>query len=259
MTTQLTPAADVAKRTNKPAPDASEAYRNARTALLAEEVELRRHMERVAEMRRALPPGPRTREDYVFTGLGPDGKPAKVKLSELFRPGTNSLIVYCYMFPRHKTDTRDPAKSGATARLPVKDQPCPSCTGLLDQLNSAAPHFEAGGGNFAVVANTTLENLLNVARDRGWQHLRLLSSTGTRFKRDYHAEDEDGQQIPMMLVFKRDAEGSISLFWASDLVWAASDPGQDPRAAGPLEPFWNLFDLLPGGRPDFDEQLQYDS
>jgi predicted dithiol-disulfide oxidoreductase (DUF899 family) len=258
MANRLTPAAEVAKRMDKPAPNASEAYRAARTALLAEEVELRRHTERVAEMRRALPPGPRIREDYVFTGLGAGGKPVEVKLSELFRPGTNSLVVYCYMFPRHKSDTRDPAKTGAIASLPVKDQPCPSCTGLLDQLNSAALHFEAGGGNFAVVANTSLENLLKVGRDRGWANLRLLSSAGTRFKRDYHAEDEDGQQLPMTLVFKRGADGTISLFWASDLVWADSDPGQDPRAAGTIEPFWNLFDLIPGGRPDFIEQMQYD-
>lgn len=167
-----------------------------------------------------------------------DGKPSKVKLSELFREGTDALLIYNYMFPRHKADTRAPATSGETSKLPVKDQPCPSCTGLLDQLNGAASHFEAGGGNFAVVANAALSNLLGVARDRGWTNLRMLSSAGSSFKRDYHAE-VDGQQQPMALVFKRDQGGSILLFWASDLVWTDSDPGQDHRAAGTIEPFWN--------------------
>ena len=40
----------------------------ARTALLAEEIELRRHIERVAEQRRALPPGGLVPEDYRFIG-----------------------------------------------------------------------------------------------------------------------------------------------------------------------------------------------
>ncbi|MEO8896498.1 MAG: DUF899 family protein, partial [Rhizomicrobium sp.] len=39
-------------------PNESAAYRQARNALLAEEIELRRHLERVAQMRRELPSGP---------------------------------------------------------------------------------------------------------------------------------------------------------------------------------------------------------
>jgi predicted dithiol-disulfide oxidoreductase (DUF899 family) len=109
-----------------------------------------------------------------------------------------------------------------------------------------------------VVAKAPLEQLLGVARDRGWHNLRLLSSANNRFRQHYNAEDAEGQQQPVMVVFKRDADGTIRLFWASELAYAPSDPGQDPRALGPLEPFWNMFDLAPGGRPDFDEQLQYD-
>jgi predicted dithiol-disulfide oxidoreductase (DUF899 family) len=258
MSENLQSAKMLAEKMDKPAIGASDAYLKARTVLLAEEIELRRHMERVAEHRRALPPGPVVKEDYVFEGLGGDGKPTKIRLSELFRDGTDALLIYNYMFPRHCHDTREPAHSGETSKLPVGDQPCPSCTGLLDQLDGAAPHFEAGSGNFAVVANTSLDHLLGVARDRGWRHLRLLSSGGNSFKRDYHAEDAERQQQPMTLVFKRDGDGTIRLFWASDMLWADSDPGQHHRSAGTIEPFWNMFDLTPGGRPDFDEQLQYD-
>ena len=233
-------------------------YRLARDRLLDDEIALRRQMEAVAAKRRALPPGPPVREDYVFERTGANGTPERVRLSELFRPGTDTLLVYAYMFPRYKTDARAAATHGELATLPKIEQPCPSCTVLLDQLNAAAPHFEAAGASFAVVANTTPERLDAVARDRGWTHLRLLSSRGTAFKRDYRAEIEDGQQEVMILVFRRDPDGTIRLFWASEMVYAKADPGQDHRAAGTLEPFWNMLDLGPHERPaDFRGELEY--
>jgi predicted dithiol-disulfide oxidoreductase (DUF899 family) len=239
-------------------PNESPSYRAARSALLEQEIALRRQMEAVAVARRALPMGGEAPQDYVFDGLGPTDQPAKVKLSELFRPGTDTLLIYHYMFPRYKTDTREAASSGETARLPKAEQPCPSCTALLDQLDAAVPHFEAGGGNFAIVAKASLDRLLGVARDRGWRHSRLLSAANNTFKRDYNSEDAEGQQDAFMTVFKRERDGAIRFFWASELNSAPRDPGQDPRALGPLEPFWNMFDLTPAGRPDFQEQLQYD-
>jgi predicted dithiol-disulfide oxidoreductase (DUF899 family) len=238
-------------------PNESLEYRQARDALLEQEIALRRQMEAVAAARRKLPQGPAVLQDYVFEGLGPNGKPAKIKLSELFRPGTSALLLYNYMFPRYRGDLREGAASGATSKLPKIEQPCPSCTGLIDQLDAAAPHFEAGGGNFAIVSKASLDRLVGVARDRGWRHARLLSAEHNSFKRDYHAEDDEGQQEPLMTVFKRDPDGTIRFFWASELGFAPRDEGQDPRALGPLEPFWNMFDLTPDGRPDFDEQMQY--
>ena len=53
----LEPAAAIAARNPYSFPNESAAYRSARNALLQEEVELRRHLERVAQMRRDLPPG----------------------------------------------------------------------------------------------------------------------------------------------------------------------------------------------------------
>jgi predicted dithiol-disulfide oxidoreductase (DUF899 family) len=240
-------------------PNESAEYRSARDALLEQEIALRRLTESVAAHRRALPAGGKIPEDYEFDGLGADGKPTKLKLSALFRDGADSVVFYNYMFPRHKSDTREAATSGETSQLPKLEQPCPSCTALIDQLDAAAPHFEAAGGNFAVVAKAPLAQLLGVARDRGWQHVRLLSSAhAPNFRRDYHGEDDEGQQLPITLVFKRGRDGAIRFFWASELMFAPSDPGQDHRAAGTLEPLWNLFDLTPEGRPEFNEQLQYD-
>ena len=58
--TDLKPAAEVAKLISTPFSGASEEYEQARKALLAEEIELRRHDTRVSAQRRALPPGPIT-------------------------------------------------------------------------------------------------------------------------------------------------------------------------------------------------------
>ncbi len=126
-------------------PNESAEYRAARDRLLEKEIELRRAMEDVAVARRGLPRGGLVPLDYVFDGLGADGKPAKIRLSELFAPGKDTLIVYNMMFPRHPNDTRERAETGATAKLAVKDQPCPSCTALLDQLDGAVGHLEGGG------------------------------------------------------------------------------------------------------------------
>ena len=239
-------------------PNESAEYRSARNALLEQEIALRRLTESVAAHRRALPTGGKVPEDYEFEGLGSDGQATRIKLSALIREGTESVVLYNYMFPRHKSDLRDAAASGQTAQLPKQDQPCPSCTALIDQLDAAAPHFEAGGGNFAVIAKAPLEHLLGVARDRHWRHVRLLSSASApKFRRDYRCEDDEGQQLPITLVFKRGRDGAIRFFWASEMMFAPSDPGQDHRAAGTLEPLWNLFDLTPEGRPEFNEQLQY--
>jgi predicted dithiol-disulfide oxidoreductase (DUF899 family) len=50
----------------------------------------------------------------------------------------------------------------------------------------------------------------------------------------------------------------IRHFWSSELFYAPTDSGQDPRHVGTLEPLWNLFDLTPEGRPaDWNEQLSY--
>ncbi|HJZ76418.1 MAG TPA: hypothetical protein VKE51_32005, partial [Vicinamibacterales bacterium] len=52
-------------------------------------------------------------------------------------------------------------------------------------------------------------------------------------------------------------DGVIRLHWASELIYAPSDPGQDPRHLGTVEPLWTLFDLTPAGRPGGDEQIEY--
>jgi predicted dithiol-disulfide oxidoreductase (DUF899 family) len=235
-------------------PGESSEYRAARDRLLAQEVDLRRKMEEVAAARRALPPGGVSR-DYVFHGAGADGAPIDVRLSELFAPGKDALVIYNFMFPRDAEDDSPGPASGQTALLPLAEGPCPSCTALLDQLDGAAGH--AGQHlNLAVVAKAPLSRVAAFVNERGWRHLRVLSSANNTYNRDYYGETADGIQRPMLNVFHRDRNG-IRHFWGSELLYAASDDGQDPRHVGTLEPLWNLFDLTPEGRPDWYEQFNY--
>lgn len=231
-------------------------YRAARNRLLEREVELRRTMEAVAAARRELPPGGTVPEDYVFEGVGADGAPGRVRLSELFAPGKDSLVIYNFMFPRGYRGDRPGPAGGRTALLPLEEGPCPSCVALLDQLDGAAEHV-GQRLNFAVVGKAPLPRLLTWADERGWRHLRLLSSATNSYNRDYFGETADGSQVPMLNVFHRDGD-TVRHFWGAELTYGPSDPGQDHRSVGTLEPLWNLFDLTPEGRPaDWDEQLSY--
>jgi predicted dithiol-disulfide oxidoreductase (DUF899 family) len=236
-------------------PGESSEYRAARERLLEREIELRKAMEEVAAARRALPPGGPVPEDYVFQGAGPDGEHTDVRLSELFEPGKDSLAIYSFMFPRDPGDDRPGPTSGRSASLPLAEGPCPSCVALLDQLDGAAEHA-AQHLNLAVVARAPIARVLTFGEERGWRRLRLLSSATNSYNPDYLAETPEGWQRPMLNVFERDG-GTIRHFWGSELFYAPTEPGQETRHVGTLEPLWNLLDLTREGRPDWDEQLHY--
>jgi predicted dithiol-disulfide oxidoreductase (DUF899 family) len=238
-------------------PGESAEYRVAREDLLQREIELRRMTEAVASARRELPPGGPIPTDYIFQAPSADGASTDVRLSELFAPGRDSLVIYSFMFPRDPGDETPGPRDGEAARLPLAEGPCPSCTAFLDQLDGAAEH--AGQQlSLAVVAKAPLSRVLAFARDRGWRRLRVLSSAANTYNADYLAETRDGLQRPMLTVFHRDTDG-IRHFWSSELLYAPTDAGQEPRHVGTLEPLWNLFDLTPEGRPtDWVEQFSYE-
>jgi predicted dithiol-disulfide oxidoreductase (DUF899 family) len=231
-------------------PGESAEYRAARDRLLEQEIALRRATEAVAAARRRLPPGGVIAEDYVFQGAQ-----GGVRLSELFAAGRDSLAIYSFMFPRDPEDLSPGPATGETAKLPLHEGPCPSCAALLDQLDGAAEHA-AQHMSLAVVAKAPIERVLTFGAERGWRRLRLLSSAANGYNRDYLAETPEGTQRPMLTVFHRE-DGVIRHFWSSELLYAPSDPGEEPRHVGTLEPLWNLFDLTPQGRPDWHEQLSY--
>jgi predicted dithiol-disulfide oxidoreductase (DUF899 family) len=231
-------------------PGESPEYRRARDRLLEAEIALRRMIEGVAAQRRALPPGGVVPDDYVFEqAVDPGGA---VRLSELFAPGKDTLIIYSFMFPRWPGDTRPGPADGETARLPLAQTPCPSCTSILDSLDGAAPHL-AARLNLAVVAKSDPARIRNFARERGWRHLRLLSSRNNSYNRDYHAEAPGGEQLPILNVFTYEG-GEFRHRWATELLFASGDEGEESRHVDSIWPIWNVLDMTPGGRgsgPDF--------
>ena len=222
-------------------PGESSEYRRARNELSEAEAELQRLNEKVAAQRRALPAGGLIREDYVFESAA-DG--SKIRLSELFAPGKNSLVIYSMMFPRWSQDPRAGAPDGKTALLPLVEQPCPSCTSVVDGLEGAAFHL-AERINLVVIAKTGPDRLGRYARERDWRNLRLLSSRNNSFNRDYHAETPDGGQLPVLNVFHRGDDG-IHHQWASEMTFTRGDTS----SLDPIWPIYGALDLTVEGRGD---------
>lgn len=227
---ELAPASELAKHGYR-YPNESAEYRCARTALLAEEIELRRHIEQVAALRRSLPPGGEVPEDYAF-----EGENGTVRFSELFGD-KSTLVTYNWMFG------------------PQRDRPCPMCTSLLSALDGQILDFEQRVA-FAVIARSPVARLLAFKKERGWRHLRLYSSAGNSFNRDYAMEAPDADEDnPAFTIFTR-RDGTIRHFWGAEMTQA--DPGQDPRGAPDLMPLWNILDHTPEGRgTDWYPKLEY--
>jgi predicted dithiol-disulfide oxidoreductase (DUF899 family) len=219
-------------------PNENADYRKARNGLLSAEIELRRQTERVAALRRALPLGGTPPEDYVFEEAGPnDGAVRRVRLSELFGKHA-TLVAYSYMYG------------------PQMEKPCPSCTSLLDGLNGQVEHIQQRAG-LVVIARSPIERIRAAARERGWTKLQLLSSAGNTYNQDYHGEDASGSQRPCLNVFTR-RDGTVRHFWASEMMFAPSDPDQNPRHVDMIWPLWNVLDCVPEGRgSDWYPQLRY--
>lgn len=227
----LTPAAELAARSPMRMPNESASYRAARTALLAEEIELRRQIERVAELRRALPPGGQVTGDYQFIGAnGP------VDFAGLFGD-KQTLVTYSWMFG------------------PQRERPCPMCTSLLSSWDGEARDIEQNVA-LAIISRSPVERMQAFARERSWQHLRFFTDSNGNFSRDYYALDQ-GNDIPAFNVFTR-RDGTLRHFWAGEMNFDTSDPGQDPRGAPDLMPLWTVLDCTPEGRkPDWYPKLDY--
>lgn len=228
----LESAAELAAAASKPYPNDSAAYREARTRLLAEEIELRRHLERVAEMRRALPLGGEPGGDYRFR----DEAGRTLALADLFGPH-DTLITYFWMYG------------------PQRRNACPMCISLLGSLDIPVVDLTQKVA-FAVLGRSPVARQLAFARERGWRHLKFYETVGDDFARDYRGLSPEGDEWPALDVWvKRD--GAVHHFWGGEMGPTA-DPGQDPRGAPDLAPLWNLLDMTPAGRgADWYPKLSY--
>src|SRR5256885_3465390 len=218
----LTPAPEREKAGVLRYPTESAEYRRAREALLAEEIELRRHIERVAEQRRRLPPGGEVKKNYAF-----EGEKGPASFADLFGD-KDTLVVYSYMFG------------------PQRERPCPMCTSLLGAWDGEVPDIQQRVA-LAVVARSPIERLKAFKRERGWHYLPLYQDLSGEFSRDYHALTKDGGDDAAFNVFtKRD--GKIRHFWGGEMNAASADPGQDPRGAPDLMPPLTILYVTPEGR-----------
>jgi predicted dithiol-disulfide oxidoreductase (DUF899 family) len=224
-------------------PGENDEYRRARDELLEAEIDLRRRTEAVAAKRRTLPLGGPVPEDYCFEEVADGG--GEVRFSELFGAGKDTLVVYSFMFPRSSGDTRlGPAEE--TGKLPLAETPCASCTSILDSLDGAAAHL-GQRLNLVVVAKSDPRRVRTFARERGWRNLRILSSQNNAYNRDYQAETAEGAQMPILNVFVRDGE-ELRHAWATEIMFAPRDEGEDPRHVDSIWPVWNVLDMTPKGR-----------
>jgi predicted dithiol-disulfide oxidoreductase (DUF899 family) len=226
----LKPAAELANTNAARRPNESADYRRARQALLVEEIELRRHIERVAEMQRALPPGGEVTRTYEFVGEG-----GKATLPELFGD-KQTLVIYSYMLG------------------PQRENPCPMCTSFMSTWESKLPDVEQRIA-FVFVARSPIERLISVKKARGWTRHRIYSDMSGDYTRDYVSKED--ADAPGYNVFTR-RDGAIRHFWSGEMGPATADPGQDPRGAPDLDPLWAILDTTPEGRgSDWYPRLNY--
>ena len=228
----LTQAAELASVNAVRIPNESAEYRAARTALLAEEIELRRHIARVAAQRRALPPGGSVTGRYRF-----GGEDGQIDFAGLFAD-KQTLVAYSFMFG------------------PQRERPCPMCVNLLGAWEGNAADI-GQRASLVVVARSPIERLIAWKRERGWKDLRMYTDLDGAYTRDYFGVLTDGGEVPALNVFTR-RDGTIRHFWSGEMTGATADPGQDPRGAPDPAPLWMVLDCTPEGRgQDWYPKLAY--
>ncbi|HUE44549.1 MAG TPA: DUF899 family protein [Candidatus Sulfotelmatobacter sp.] len=219
-TQKLASAQDLAATNKAYFPNEGAEYRKARNALLIEELELRRAVERVAAQRRALPHGGEIPKDFEFSGeKGP------TRLSELFGD-KDTLLIYSMMYG------------------PQRKGPCPMCTSFLNSWNGTAINLKQRVA-VVVTARSPIERLTQYKTQRGYTNLPFVSDSSGDYTRTY--VNSDDADVPGFSVFtKRD--GRIHHFYSGEMSGEMADPGQDPRGAPDADPLWMMLDMTPEGR-----------
>jgi predicted dithiol-disulfide oxidoreductase (DUF899 family) len=203
-------------------PGASAEHKAGREQLASAEMDVRDHLEQVAAMRRAMPPGPIVK-DYEFI----DGS-ARVKLSELFAEGKSYLVMYHVMY------------------WPDDDEFCPMCSMWADSWNGVAPHV-AQQANIVLASLAPPETLKRWAEKRGWDRIRVLADVDESFAQDTGAQRAKGKPISTVLVFEKTAEGVRHRYTGHPEFEDDSWRGVDPVCNT-----WSILDLLPSGRGDWN-------
>lgn len=229
----LVPAGQLSEKATAQFPGESHDYRTARNALLAEEIEFRRQMTRLAEQRRALPPGPAITKDYRFH----DANGADAGLVDLFGD-KETLVTYFWMYGLQR------------------ERPCPMCTNWLGSVNGNAADIEQRV-SLKILGRSPVERQIAFAQEREWQNLDFVQTVGDDYAKDLGLLNDDGTENPALVVFKRDGD-KVRLFWSSAMILEMADPAQDPRDAPDIAALWSILDLTPEGRgTDWYPKLEY--
>jgi predicted dithiol-disulfide oxidoreductase (DUF899 family) len=226
----LVSAREMVSRNTAHFPNESAEYRAARNALLTDEIELRRQIERVAARRRALPAGGEISRDFkLVTEQGVS------HFSELFGD-KETLLVYSMMYG------------------PERKAPCPMCTSFLSAWNGMAVNLRERVA-MKVMARSPIERLMEYKQQRGFSDLSFVSDGTGEYTRSY--VNPDDADVPGFTAFTR-RDGKIRHFYSGEMSEAMADPGQDPRGAPDLDPLWLMLDLTPEGRGgDWYPSLDY--
>ena len=217
---RLTSARELTEKNGIRFPNESGEYRIARNSVLAEEIELRRQIERVAAQRRALPEGGEVKKVYAF-----ESESGPVNFADLFGDKKTIAIYSCMYGPKRK-------------------QPCPMCTSRRSAWDGEVKHIERRIALVAV-ARSPIQRLVAFKKERGWRDLKVCPDGSGDYTRDcVSAEDAD---VPGFSIFTRKS-GSIRHFWSGEMGSEAADPGQDPRGAPDLMSLWTILDSTPDGR-----------
>ena len=224
MADTLVPATNLAAKRKPRFAKESSAYAKAREALLAEEIEVRRHVGRLARRNRELPEGPEMPDSSKFVGMNG----GEVGLADMFGQH-DTLVLYHWMYG------------------PERSRPCPMCTNLLGPLAANAADLRQQVA-LSVVSRSKVERMIAFGVERGWRDLPYYQAVGDDFSVAIGGLDPDtGGEVPVLMVLRK-KDGKVRLHWMGETTTAMADPGEDPRGAVDLSPLWNVLDLTPAGR-----------
>lgn len=230
---ELQPAPELARKRKTAFSGESDDYARARESLLAEEIEVRRHLTRLTRQRQQLPPGPVIEKDYRFK----DANGADVSLADLFGEH-DTLITYFWMYG------------------PARERPCPMCTNFLGGANGNAADVKQRAA-FKILGRSPVERQKAFAMERGWQGLDFVQTVSDDYASDLGMLGDDGAEFPGFTVYCKDGD-KVRVFYAAEMPFEAADPGQDPRGPVDIAPLWNILDMTPEGRgEDWYPKLDY--
>jgi predicted dithiol-disulfide oxidoreductase (DUF899 family) len=220
-----------------------EEWQAARDELLAEEKQLTRRGDELAEKRRALPWVPVEKEYELETADG------KKSLADLF-DGRSQLLIYHFMFG------------------PSYEAGCPTCSSMVDGFDGLLPHLHARDVTMLLVSRAPLEKLLAYKERLGWS-IPWASSANSDFNFDFGASFHEEQireamppedQLPPIASHNAKETGTDLVSYISEMFGATVFAREDDavyktyattgRGVEFLMGYYPILDQAPKGRDE---------